>query len=175
MRLVSPSLNFKSEFSDFYRDFAENDKDNSDFYITGYLNFSDYIQALKDEENIENPNDDSVPCSHYWLINNDDTIIGAIRIRHNIDSDFLSLEGGHIGYDIAPSFRGRGFGKLMLKLVLPKANKLGISEALIVADEDNIASRKIIEANGGEFEKAIIGEVVRKPLVRYWVPCNYPV
>ncbi len=60
----------------------------------------------------------------------------------------------------------------MLKLVLPKAKLLGISEALITADEDNIASRKVIEANGGQFEKVVIGKVFPEPVARYWVVCE---
>ena len=53
---------------------------------------------------------------------------------------------GHIGYDIAPSFRGRGYGKQMLKFALIEAKKLGITKVLITANEDNYASRRVIEA-----------------------------
>ncbi len=49
---------------------------------------------------------------------------------------------------------------------------LGISEALITADEDNIASRKVIESNGGRFEKVVVGKVFPEPLARYWVACE---
>ncbi len=84
----------------------------------------------------------------------------------------MSLEAGHIGYDIAPSFRGRGYGKQMLKLALPEIKKLGIEKALITADEDNYASRKVIEANGGQLENIIQGKVLPNPLARYWVRCE---
>lgn len=93
-------------------------------------------------------------------------------MRHHIENDFLALEGGHIGFDVAPSYRGRGYGKKMLKLVLPKASELGIRKALITADEDNIASRKVIENNGGIFENVVMGKVFPEPIARYWVSCD---
>lgn len=105
-------------------------------------------------------------------MDNQRNILGVIRIRHNINNEFLTLEAGHIGYDIAPSFRGFGHGKTMLKLALPKAKALGITKALITADEDNFASRKVIEANGGQFENIVMGKVFPNPLARYWVDCQ---
>lgn len=101
----------------------------------------------------------------------DKVILGAILIRHTLETEFLALEAGHIGYDIAPSYRGRGYAKQMLSLALPKANSLGTEAALVIADEVNMASRKVIEANGGNFEKIVIGKVFPEPLARYWVNC----
>ncbi len=60
----------------------------------------------------------------------------------------------------------------MLKLVLPKAKELGIDQALVTADEDNNASRKVIEANGGQFEKIVMGKMFPNPLARYWISCK---
>ncbi|WP_428774424.1 GNAT family N-acetyltransferase [Vibrio sp.] len=170
MEIVVPSVDLESEFLRFYNDFALNDAENSDYYLEGESNFSKYVQRLSDEANGVNLREGYVPCSHFWLVNSDKVIIGAIRVRHNINNDFLSLEAGHIGYDIAPSHRGKGYGKLMLKLALPKARALGLDKALLIADEDNIPSRKVIEANGGKFEKIVMGQVFANPLARYWIP-----
>ncbi|EGQ8513577.1 GNAT family N-acetyltransferase [Vibrio parahaemolyticus] len=172
MELVLPSIEFKAEFSAFYQDFSKNDTENAEYYRLGISNFKKYIQQLQDESKGLNLPDGYVPCDHFWLVDDKRNILGAIRVRHNIDNEFLALEAGHIGYDIAPSYRGMGYGKTMLKLVLPKAKLLGISEALITADEDNIASRKVIEANGGQFEKVVIGKVFPEPVARYWVVCE---
>ncbi|WP_413283673.1 GNAT family N-acetyltransferase [Vibrio sp. MA40-2] len=172
MKLVLPSSEFKSEFLAFYKDFADKDTENSDYYRDGATNFTTYIQRLTDESNGVNLRDNYVPCDHFWLINNQRSILGVIRIRHNIGNEFLSVEAGHIGYDIAPSSRGRGYGKVMLKLALSKARALGINEALITADEDNYASRKVIEANGGKLENIVVGKVFTNPLARYWVRCE---
>jgi len=37
----------------------------------------------------------------------------------------------------------------MLAAVLPVARSLGIDQALLTCDEDNLASHRVIEANGG--------------------------
>ena len=171
MELISPNLEYMKAFQRFYDDYAQNDVENAEYYQNGKNNFEQYVQSLIDESNGVNLPEGYVPCHHYWLINRDKEIIGVIRVRHNIETPFLSLEGGHIGYDIAPSFRSKGYGTAMLKLVLPKACLLGIHKALITADEDNIASRTVIERNGGQFENIVQGIVFQYPIARYWVEC----
>ena len=172
MELVAPSPGFKSAYECFYEDFARHDVENAEYYLEGKIDFFIYIRRLSDEAAGKNLCEGYVPCSHFWLIDNSRSILGAIRVRHNIDNDFLALEAGHIGYHIAPSYRRNGNGKLMLKMVLPKAAALGIERALLTADEDNFASRGVIEANGGELENIVIGKVFPKPLARYWVECK---
>ena len=172
MELVPPSSELESAFLAMYKDFADNDPENSEYYSESIADFSLYIQRLNDEAEGVNLREGYVPCSHFWLVDCQKTILGVIRVRHNISNEFLSLEAGHIGYDIAPSFRGRGYGKQMLKLALPEVKKLGIEKALITADEDNYASRKVIEANGGQLENIIQGKVFPNPLARYWVRCE---
>jgi len=169
MELVSPTLDLESAFLVMYKDFADNDAENSEYYSESLAGFSSYVLRLNEEAEGVNLREGYVPCSHFWLVDSQQNILGVIRVRHNISNEFLSLEAGHIGYDIAPSFRGRGYGKLMLKLALPIAKRLGIEKALITADEDNYASRKVIEANGGQLENIVQGKVFPNLLARYWV------
>jgi len=171
MKLMAPSCFFKDAFSHFYDDFAQHDAKNAAYYQSGKMDFSGYVQRLLDESQGINLHKDYVPCNHFWLIHQD-VMIGVIRIRHRIDNDFLTLEAGHIGYDIAPSFRGQGYGKKMLALALPHAKALAITQALVTADESNIASRKVIEANNGQLENIVMGKVFNWPLARYWVNCE---
>lgn len=172
MKLISPTVDLQSEFLSFYQDFVQNDAPNAEYYGQGSIDFPHYVKQLNEEEQGINLRDGYVPCSHYWLVDEACNILGVIRVRHNIDNEFLKLEAGHIGYDIAPSFRGLGHGKVMLKLALLKAKALGITKALITANEDNFASRKVIEANGGQFENIVKGKVFQTSLARYWVDCH---
>lgn len=169
IKLVSPSLTYEESFARFYQGFVENDAENSSYYAEGKTHFKAYVQRLTEEAKGKNLRDGYVPCSHYWLLNSNVEILGAIRIRHNIDTEFLSQEAGHIGYDIAPLHRNKGYGQTMLSLALSKARQLGLAKVLITADIDNIASRRVIESNGGEFEGTITGNVFNTPLARYWV------
>ena len=65
-------------------------------------------------------------------------------------------DGGHIGYSIRPSYRRRGYGHRILQLALEKCGDLGMERVLVTCDEDNAASRRIIEANGFVFESGMM-------------------
>ncbi|NRF16551.1 GNAT family N-acetyltransferase [Vibrio coralliilyticus] len=169
MRLIPPSSQFKEAFARFYQDFKHNDPENADYYAEGENDIERYVSRLSNESLGIDLKPGYVPCSHFWLIDENQRIRGAIRIRHHIANEFLSSEGGHIGYDIAPNFRGQGNGKMMLKLALAEARKLRISKALVTADDDNWPSRKVIEANGGQLENIIMGKVFPNLLARYWI------
>lgn len=68
-------------------------------------------------------------------------------------TDALREWGGHIGYSVAPAYRGRGYGKELLCLLLTEAGKQGIDRALITIDPANIPSRAVAAANGGVVER----------------------
>ena len=108
------------------------------------------------------PPADFVPCTTYWWTDGD-TYLGRINLRHRLNERLRDI-GGHIGYDIRPSARRRGHATAMLAAALPHAAALGIDKALVTCDADNIASRKVIEANGGAFEDQ------RGTKLRFWVP-----
>jgi predicted acetyltransferase len=81
---------------------------------------------------------------------------------------YLAEEGGHIGYDVRPSERRKGYGTHLLRLTLAEARRIGLTRVLVTADEANVPSWRIIEKNGGEYEP----EVVRGKLAalrRYWI------
>jgi predicted acetyltransferase len=48
--------------------------------------------------------------------------------------------------------------------MLPVAAARGLDQVLVTCDEDNVASRKVIEANGGVLED------VRTTKMRFWIP-----
>jgi len=169
VQLIEPNLDYKAAFAIFYNDFWTNDPVNAGFYVDGIRDFDAYVDSLyKDEQGIDLL-DGHVPCSHCWMIDSDGNVLGVIRIRHNIEPQFLREEAGHIGYDMAPSYRKRGLGTRMLALGLQRATALGLKKVMISADEDNYGSRKIIEANGGILEAVIQGKVYECPIARYWI------
>lgn len=103
-----------------------------------------------------------VPQSTWWLVDGD-VYLGRISCRHRLN-DWLAEFGGHIGYEVRPSARRQGHATTMLCDVLPQVQALGIDPALLTCDDTNVASRKVIEAAGGEFEDQ------RGDKLRFWVP-----
>ena len=57
---------------------------------------------------------------------------------------------GHIGYSVVPWKRQRGYATRALHLLLPQARIEGLEYVELTSDADNIASQRVIEANGGE-------------------------
>jgi predicted acetyltransferase len=108
-----------------------------------------------------------VPFSLLWLVEGD-AFIGEISIRHRLNA-WLLQEGGHIGYGIRPSLQGRGYGRLILKLGLEVCRDLGIEHALATCKDDNLASARIIEANGGRLENVIDDPAGGGRTRRYWI------
>jgi predicted acetyltransferase len=79
----------------------------------------------------------------------------------------LETWGGHCGFSVRPSERGKGYAKEMLRLNIENSKILGIEKLLITCDVENIASEKTILANGGVYEKTI--EVDGCKIKRYWI------
>ena len=103
-----------------------------------------------------------------WAQNEKKEIIGTCRIRLALNSN-LEKTGGHIGYDVRPKYRKKGFGTEILKLALLEIRKNGIKDILITCDDDNIGSYKIIEKNGGKLENKIWDSEIEKEVRRYWI------
>jgi len=56
---------------------------------------------------------------------------------------------GHIGYAVVPWKRRRGYATQALRQALPLAAAEGLPAVTITTDPDNLASQRVIEANGG--------------------------
>lgn len=57
---------------------------------------------------------------------------------------------GHIGYAVVPWKQGRGYATCALGLILPEAKAEGLAFVEITTDVENVASQRVITANGGE-------------------------
>ncbi len=173
MQLVLPASKYKDSFLEALKEYQ---KEKSSTYIRNLLlldratlkeNFSFYLEKLLDESKGKNLPSGYVSHTIYWLID-DDEFVGRVDIRHSL-TETLLREGGHVGYDIRPSKRNQGYGKKILALVLTKAKELGLTRVLVTCDETNLASKKVIEANGGIFENSVsMGEEKPRKL-RYWI------
>ena len=101
----------------------------------------------------------------------DDDVIGMLNMRPEaLNHPFLKQYGGHIGYSVKPSCRKKGIGTMMLRDFLSTCiKKYKLDKVLITCFDDNIASKKVIINNGGEFENSIIYPPTDSILERYWI------
>jgi predicted acetyltransferase len=113
-----------------------------------------------------------VPHSTFWLSEGDE-VVGVSNLRHRL-TESLMREGGHIGYGIRPSARGRGLGTLLLALTLPEAARRGIDRALLSCAKANAASAAVIRANGGVLHDEEFLESRGEIVQRWWVATAPP-
>lgn len=128
--------------------------------------FAAWLERLRRESDpTVPPAPGKVPATYWWVVEGD-VYLGAITLRHTLN-DFLLREGGHIGYGIRPSARGRGLATWALGEVLVKARAIGLTRVLLTCDDDNVASARTIERHGGRLEdvRELSGGLKR----RYWI------
>lgn len=145
-----PSRNRKEDAIDYINEFY---KYNSNINGTGGLQryLDDYEGWLNklEEDYTRIPDEEKVPARTYFLIrSNDQRIVGMINIRLVLN-ERLKKYGGHIGYSIRPTERGKGYNKINLYLGLKICREYGIQTVFMDADKDNPASWKTMEALGG--------------------------
>jgi len=99
-----------------------------------------------------------IPGFRRWLW--DGEFAGSIGFRWQPGTTALPPHClGHIGYAVVPWKQGKGYAKRALKLLLPEAVAEGLLFVEITTDPENVASQRVILANGG-----VLVEHFTKPL-----------
>jgi predicted acetyltransferase len=128
-----------------------------------WADFISYWEAMRRGERVP---ERSVPAT-LLAATVEDELVGRVSVRHELN-DWLAAYGGHIGYAVVPWQRRRGYATKMLRQGLVVARSLGIDEALLMCDENNIGSARVIERCGGEFDSVILAQDGSR-LRRYWI------
>ena len=163
-----PSIKRKEEAINYIEEYYKNNsKINGTGGLQRYLdNYEGWLEKLENDYNTI-PNEERVPARTYFLIReNDNRIIGMINIRTALN-ERLSKFGGHIGYGIRPTERGKGYNKINLYLGLKICNQYGIDNVFMDADINNPASWKTMEALGGKRIKTYHNEEENCDIVDY--------
>lgn len=172
-RLIDPTEDLFDAWCDFLADFRAVGED--DISGIGSMNEScdtraelaTAVQRSRDHAKGIGMREGWGPGSTYWLVRGG-RILGICNVRHRLN-DFLRTYGGHVGYSIRPSERGKGYGTFQLRLALDKARDRGIERALITCDNDNLASAGVIRNNGGVFDGEGPNPNNGKITQRYWI------
>jgi len=128
--------------------------------------FPGYVEKLK---RLGTRGEDSlVPSITYWGVV-DGQYIGRISLRLSLNKRLSEL-GGHAGYDVRPSQRGKGYASEMLRRIIVEARGYGLLRLLLTCDETNIPSKRVIEKCGGEAIKPLPGGEGMPRKLRSWIP-----
>ena len=165
--LTEPSGRYRESYLEALREFQAESRHLETPLEKVAANFDSFVEHLRNQANRTRLKPGRVPGSDFWLIDEHD-YIGRLSLRYELNERLLQM-GGHIGYEIRPSRRRQGYGKLILKYGLERAKASSLDCVLLTCDEDNLGSRKIIESNGGTLENIIKVEGWSAKVCRYWI------
>ena len=132
------------------------------FWDPENFSYEDWLESNQNQEMGINLPEGWVPAIQLVAFSGKGQALGFLNLRLRLNN-FLLEKGGHIGYSIRPSERGKGFAKETLRQGLQVAKEKNIKKALVTCSVNNPASRAVILANGG------ILEDVRNGVERYWI------
>ena len=134
---------------------GENGFHNEGFSVP-FSRFREFLHRVEDARHGRGLPHGYVPQTTFWAYLGSRPV-GISKLRHCL-TDALRSTGGHIGYAVRPSERGRGYGTLLLHHTLREAEKMGIETVLITVSESNLASWRLVEANRGVLVKCCDGK-----------------
>jgi predicted acetyltransferase/ribosomal protein S18 acetylase RimI-like enzyme len=107
-----------------------------------------YVDLMNERSKGREIAEDFVRADSFWIFD-DGEIVGELSVRHVL-TDALKKIGGHIGYATHPGHRGCGVATFALNRGLSVLKHLGVEEALITCQAENLASIRVIEKCGGQ-------------------------
>jgi predicted acetyltransferase len=161
LSLLAPTEKYRESFMRALREFQ---REGLSWWLAGDIEIAERDFAAfvaKKLADASRQSETHLPKTHLWAVSGED-FVGRISIFHEL-SDALRREGGHIGYDTVPSFRGRGIATEMLRQALPVARDLGLMEVLLTCDDTNAASIRVIENNNGTLLETRVLDSTRPP------------
>lgn len=168
--LVVPDASFYPSFAESHREWDGAHQDGAgllpDDDVTSPEGFADWVRRLSRAERAAEAGG-IVPCTYRWITDGS-RYVGAIAFRHYLTPALLN-SGGHIGYGVRPSDRGRGAASWALQEVCARlAAQEEPDRVLLTCDDANAASARTIERCGGLLEDVRVGGNGR-PFRRYWI------
>ena len=169
MRIVELRQDHESGLQDFRREFDEAGED----HIPGFLPDSDWTFEEMVDGFAAWARGEQLPEG--WVsgttlfLEDGRRILGVVNLRHRL-AGTLRQFGGHVGYSVRPSERGRGHATRMLRHVMALASEMRIERLLVTCDPKNTASIRVVQKCGGALEDEIFFEPLARPVCRFWIP-----
>ncbi|MDI2021077.1 GNAT family N-acetyltransferase [Paenarthrobacter nicotinovorans] len=168
--LVAPDASFYQSFTESHSEWDGAHQDGAGLFpgddVTSQKGFERWVRKLLDAERAVEKGG-IVPCTFRWITEGP-RYVGSIAFRHYLTPALLN-SGGHIGYGVRPSDRGRGAASWALQELCAHLAARGEPDrVLLTCDDSNAASAKTIERAGGLLEDART-DADGRPFRRYWI------
>ncbi len=165
LSFVLPTYTNKNDVLSFYNEFEKNNET-----CIGYSNYKDFEKWLEEMQNRKEGK--NLPSGYvkenFYLCYDNKELVGVFSLKFEL-TEYLYNYGGHIGYAVKPSKRNKGLATEILKQGLDIAKELDFDKILLVCDEDNYASEKVIIKNNGVYENKLYDEDEKVFVKRYWI------
>lgn len=168
IQLLAPALELEGAYLACEAEFNAHGED---FLGSGATNWPAYVEQCAEEARGIVRDPARVPQTVLLLARvtpKRTTLLGVAKLRHTLTPTLEDI-GGHIGYSIRPSERGKGYGDLILALTLERAREMGLSHVLLTCDTDNIRSARVILRNGGVLTSEGFSPLRGARVSRYWI------
>ena len=173
-KLIRPNADYKDSYLAALKEYHAEGRYKHQSVATLEADFDGFLTALRAEKGYPHqPYQDwvePVPETVVWLVRDAD-YIGTVDIRHRLNWH-LEKWGGHVHFVIRPSWRGKEYGRKILKKAMPIINYIGIDDALLTLAPDNKAAIHVVESCGGQFEKELPATECFPAMRRYWLNCT---
>ena len=157
--LVRPTIQLREQALDYREEHFKNGETviNGSELLDQIENYEEWLSSVTLNTDSKTVNENWVVTDTFFVLRkSDNMIIGVIDLRYTLN-DYLK-DFGNCGYSVRPSERKKGYATEMLHQLIKVAKKIGMKELQISVEKTNIGSIKVIEKNGGVYERSFTYE-----------------
>jgi predicted acetyltransferase len=169
MEIIQLGLEHEAALCDFLADFAAaGESEIPAYFADPGWSHAEIVERFAKQSRGEDLREGRVPGTTFFLVH-DGRILGVANLRHRL-AEHLRRFGGHVGFSVRPSERGKGYATRLLEAAKAyvRAN-LEVDRLLVTCDLENVASARVIEKCGGVLEDETFYEPMERVVRRYWI------
>jgi predicted acetyltransferase len=174
MKFEQLGVEHESAFLKMIDDYTENDPKSLRLLFpekapSTTFEFKQFAKDCEKEKMDWSPKAKKVSVTRYLLLEEDGSVAAMGLMRFPLD-EITEVDGGQFEVGVPPSKRRQQNGVYCLNRLLFEAVRAGLSRALVTCPSDNVAARRSIEKNRGEFLDEVPSRVSKgASIARYWI------